>query len=143
MTNQSTAISNFESQFPAVAQRGIDEATWHALQDSVYPGAKSDSILMAIDYCKARGLDILLKPVHLVGMSVKNAQTNKNDWRDVVMPGIGLYRIQADRSGTYAGSDEPEFGPTIQDQLPNETAIAKRQFKTKLPKVCFRKDGYL
>jgi hypothetical protein len=28
----------------------------------------------------------------------------------MVMPGIGLYRIQADRSGDYAGAKEPEFG---------------------------------
>ncbi len=29
------------------------------------------------------------------------------------MPGIGLYRIQADRSGDYAGAKEPEFGPDV------------------------------
>lgn len=27
--------------------------------------------------------------------------------------GIGLYRIQADRSGDYAGAKEPEFGPDV------------------------------
>ncbi|TGZ35346.1 hypothetical protein EQ875_01627 [Photobacterium damselae subsp. damselae] len=115
MQNNQAAL--FEQQYPLAAQRGLDQSTWGALQNSVFPGAKEESILMAVDYCLSRHLDILLKPVHLVPMSVKNAATGNNEWRDVVMPGIGLYRIQADRSGTYAGADEPEFGPTITAEL--------------------------
>lgn len=107
----SKALTPWVEQHPQLAQRGIDESTWNALTSSVYPGCKSDSILMAIDYCRARQFDILLKPVHIVPMQVK--QGRDYVWRDVVMPGIGLYRIQADRSGTYAGADEPEFGPDI------------------------------
>jgi len=72
---------------------------------------------MAVSYCVARQLDPLMKPVHLVPMSVKDAQSGKNEWRDVVMPGIGLYRIQADRSGSYAGANEPEFGDDITKTL--------------------------
>ncbi|QKJ87446.1 phage recombination protein Bet [Paramixta manurensis] len=96
-----------------LTNRGIDEATWSALKNSIFTGARDDSILMAVDYCRARKLDPLMKPVHLVPMSVKDAATGKHNFRDVVMPGIGLYRIQAERSGNYAGSKEPEFGPTI------------------------------
>ena len=33
--------------------------------------------------------------------------------RDVIMPGVNLYRTQAARSGTFAGMTEPEFGPEI------------------------------
>lgn len=73
--------------------------------------------MMALDYCRARQLDPLLKPVHLVPMYVKDSKTGKGDWRDVVMPGIGLYRIQADRSGDYAGAREPEFGPDVTQTL--------------------------
>lgn len=96
-----------------LAEKGIDIATWSALKNSIYPGAKDESVMMALDYCRARQLDPLLKPVHLVPMSVKDARTGKNEFRDVVMPGIGLYRIQADRSGDYAGAKEPEFGPDV------------------------------
>jgi len=110
---KSTQVVPFAQQFPAVVARGIDESTWSALCNSIYPGAKPESVLMAVDYCRAKNIDVMLKPVHLVGMSVRNAQTNQNDWRDVPMPGIGLYRIQADRSGNYAGADEPVFGPEI------------------------------
>ncbi|MBR8543857.1 recombinase RecT, partial [Klebsiella pneumoniae] len=97
----------------SLAERGIDGATWSALKNSIYPGAKDESVMMALDYCRARNLDPLLKPVHLVPMSVKDSKSGKSEWRDVVMPGIGLYRIQADRSGSYAGAKEPEFGPDV------------------------------
>ena len=110
---KSTQVVPFAQQFPAVVARSIDESTWSALCNSIYPGAKPESVLMAVDYCRAKNIDVMLKPVHLVGMSVRNAQTNQSDWRDVPMPGIGLYRIQADRSGNYAGSDEPVFGEEI------------------------------
>jgi len=103
-----------------LAVRGIDEVTWSALKNSIYPGAKDESVMMAVDYCRARQLDPLLKPVHLVPMSVKDAKSGNNEWRDVVMPGIGLYRIQANRSGDYAGALEPEYGPEVEASLQGE-----------------------
>lgn len=111
------AAENFAAEFPILAQRGIDEPTWNALCNTIYPGANPDSVVMAIDYCKARGLDILLKPVHLVPMQVTDARTKDKVWRDVPMPGIGMYRIQADRSGNYAGADEPVFGPDVTEEF--------------------------
>ncbi|UKA03893.1 phage recombination protein Bet [Photobacterium damselae] len=130
LNNQATT---FEQQYPLVAQRGLDQSTWGALQNSVFPGAKEESILMAVDYCLSRQLDILLKPVHLVPMSVKTPHKDHHgkdiyEYRDVVMPGIGLYRIQADRSGTYAGADEPEFGPIITMQLGDDKSVMDYQF---------------
>lgn len=110
-------LTEWQQSNPFLVERGIDEPTWAALCNTVYPGANPDSVVMAIDYCKARNLDPMLKPVHLVGMSVKNAQTGNREWRDVAMPGVGLYRIQASRSGDYAGADEPEFGPTVTQTL--------------------------
>lgn len=102
------------SNLPQIAaQRGIDEAMWSALTNTIYPGAKPDSVLMAVDYCRSRELDPILKPVHIVPMKVKDAQTGQSNWRDVIMPGIGMYRIQADRSGNYAGAAEPEFGEDV------------------------------
>ena len=118
-TIKQQAAEHFATQFPALAQRGIDEALWNALCNTVFPGANPDSILMAWDYCKARGLDILLKPVHLVPMQVTDARTKDKTWRDVPMPGIGMYRIQADRSGNYAGADEPVFGPDVVEEFPD------------------------
>ncbi|MAY41710.1 MULTISPECIES: phage recombination protein Bet [unclassified Neptuniibacter] len=122
----SQQLAAWKEQNPAMAERGIDESTWNALCSTIYPGAKSESIVMAIDYCHARKLDIMLKPVHLVPMQVKDAHTGKKEFRDVPMPGIGLYRIQADRSGNYAGADEPEFGPTVDAEFEDAYTPGKK-----------------
>jgi phage recombination protein Bet len=92
------------------------------LQSSLYPGAKIESIKLVLGYCKAAGLDPMQKPVHIVPMSVSTGKKDSDGWdikemRDVVMPGIGLYRIQAARSGQYAGVSEPEFGTEATETL--------------------------
>lgn len=92
-----------------------DAVLMNALRDSLYPGSKPESVAMVLNYCRAAGLDPLTKPVHLVPMSVKKPGGGRDEyeWRDVVMPGIELYRIKADRTGRYAGQDDAEFGPEI------------------------------
>lgn len=92
-----------------------DDELIPVLRSSLYPGAKDESIKLALGYCRAAGLDPMQKPVHLVPMRVKKVGGGRDDyeWRDVVMPGIGLYRVQATRTGELAGIDEPEFGGDI------------------------------
>lgn len=82
------------------------------LRNSLYPGAKEDSVAMVIEYCRHAKLDIMLKPVHLVPMWIVDKETGQGEMRDVIMPGINLYRIQASRSGC-AGISEPEFGEDV------------------------------
>lgn len=83
------------------------------LQSSLYPGAALDSIRMVLGYCKAAGLDPMQKPVHIVPMWDRSV----GGMRDVIMPGVNLYRIQASRSGQFAGISEPEFGPDVATKL--------------------------
>lgn len=83
------------------------------LQVSLYPGAAPDSIKMVLGYCKAAGLDPMQKPVHIVPMWDGKAGL----MRDVVMPGVNLYRTQAARSGECAGVSEPEFGPDVTETI--------------------------
>lgn len=83
------------------------------LQSSLYPSAQAESVELASAYCRAAGLDVMLKPVHIVPMWDNNTRT----MRDVIMPGIGLYRILAARTGAYAGMSEPVFGPMVRDKI--------------------------
>ncbi len=83
------------------------------LENSLYPGAKHESIKLVIGYCRAAGLDPIQKPVHIVPIWDSKAST----MRDVIMPGIGLYRTLAMRDGTFAGLSEPEFGPDVTETL--------------------------
>lgn len=99
------------------------------LQSSLYPGASLPSIKMVLGYCKAAGLDPMQKPVHIVPMSVKKPGTrDQYEWRDVIMPGVGLYRTQAARTGQLSGISEPEFGP---DQV-----LTIGQFTMTYPEWC-------
>lgn len=98
---------------PMPALKMSEEELIGVLTNSLYPGAASGSIKMVIGYCRASGLDPMQKPVHIVPIWDGKAK----QMRDVVMPGIGLYRTQAARSGEYAGVSEPEFGEDVTEKL--------------------------
>lgn len=121
----SNDVAAFKAALPSLA---MDERElMSVLKNSLYPGARDESIKLVIGYCKASGLDPMQKPVHIVPMSVSTGKKDGNGWdikemRDVVMPGIGLYRTQAARSGEYAGVSEPEFGDDITETI-GETTI--------------------
>lgn len=103
---------------PALA---MDESElMKALQSSLYPGAQPESIKLVIGWCRATGKDPMKKPVHIVPMQVtvkeKDASgkvTERKEYRDVIMPGIGDYRTDAARTGSYAGISEAKFGPPV------------------------------
>lgn len=103
---------------PAVIERDIPLETWNAITTSVFPGAQEQSVIMAVDYCKARKMDILKKPVHIVPMQIPTGRKDANgypekEWRDIIMPGISEARTTAARTGSYAGQDEPKFSEII------------------------------
>jgi len=94
-----------------VMRRGLSEAQWRTLCDSLYPGASPRSVLMVIDYCAARKLDPMKKPCHIVPMEVKIG--DRYEWRDVILPGIYELRTTAQRTGEYLGHDKAVYGPLI------------------------------
>lgn len=98
----------------------------NVLRNSLYPGARDESIKLVLGYCRAAGLDPMQKPVHIVPMKVSTGQKDDRGWdikenRDVIMPGIGLYRTQAARTSQYAGVTEPDFGPAKQMKFTETT----------------------
>lgn len=100
-------ITTAQQSAAIVAQ--TEEDLIRVLQNSLYPGAQIGSVQMVLGYCQAAGLDPMQKPVHIVPMWDKNSRS----MRDVVMPGISLYRTQAARTGEHVGTDEPVFGPMV------------------------------
>lgn len=97
----------------ALAVERVSQDALAVIKHSLYPGAADDSVAMVLSYCAARGLDPMLKPVHIVPVWDQKS----GSMRDVVMPGIPLYRIQAARTGNYAGKSEPEYGPDVTEKL--------------------------
>ena len=107
-------MSNIVKHEPRLPAMQMDEQElMQVLQSSLYPGASSASIKMVLGYCKAASLDPMQKPVHIVPMWDSKAGA----MRDVIMPGVGLHRTQAARSGECAGVSEPDFGPDTTETL--------------------------
>jgi phage recombination protein Bet len=90
-----------------------DNSIIDVLRNSLYPGASVPSVQLVLSYCRAANLDPMQKPVHIVPMWDGKAK----QMRDVVMPGIGLYRTQASRTGQCAGVSEPIFGPDVEGSI--------------------------
>lgn len=108
------AVAQVENQLGvSLKDYDVDQAMWSALTSSIFPGAKPESIVMAVEYAKARNLDIMKKPCHIVPMNVKDSKTGSTEWRDIIMPSIAEHRITASRSNSYAGIEAPVFGPMV------------------------------
>ncbi len=97
---------------PVTAQQsyGLSEQSWKVLTEVTFPTAKTpEAILMAMDYCKARKLDIFKKPVHIVPMW--SAALGRNV--ETVWPSIMEIQTTASRTGVWAGMDRPVWGPDV------------------------------
>lgn len=93
---------------------GIDKSGWKVLVEAVFPAAASpDSIVMALAYCKARNLDIFKKPVQIVPIY----DSKRGGMVDTVWPGIAELRTTAMRTGSFAGFEDTEYGPMIEEDL--------------------------
>lgn len=98
----------------ALDKRDISPETWRVLMETIWPGALSpNSVMMAIDYCKARNLDPLKRPVHIVPMwSKRHGKMVETIW-----PGISEVRTTAARTGHYVGCLPPEYGPMVEREF--------------------------
>jgi len=99
----------------AFLEMGHTKEQWQTLTQHFFPNAKSiNSIWLVAKICKAKGLDPLSRPYHIVPMY----DTKVQDYVDTIWPGVGLYDIQASRSGKYAGKDPAQYGPNKKFSFP-------------------------
>lgn len=89
------------------------------IRSAIYPGASDNAIRLVMAFCKQQQIDILSKAVHVV----------KYGDRETIVPGIGLARIKAFRTGEYVGLSDITFGPTIKGKLGN-TDITYPEYAT-------------
>lgn len=109
----SQAVAITRIPFPAAAHQafGLSQGDWKVLCESTFPGAQSEnSVLMALAYCRQRGLDIFKRPVHIVPIW----DSKKKRMVETVWPGISELRTTAMRTKAYAGRDPTEFGQTVE-----------------------------
>jgi phage recombination protein Bet len=111
-SNNAETLNPSRLPMPAEASHihGLDVRTWSVLADVIFPAAKTPgAIVMALDYCKARNLDIFKRPVHIVPMwSARLGREVETVW-----PSIQEIQTTASRTGLWAGMDTPVWGPDI------------------------------
>lgn len=97
---------------PAIEQRfGVDKAAWKALVEAIFPNATStESVILALSYCRARKLDPFKRCVHIVPIWNKDLRR----YVDTIWPGIGELRTTAFRTSEYAGRDDARFGDDVE-----------------------------
>jgi phage recombination protein Bet len=98
-----------------------DRDLWQILTQMVFPTAKDPAVIaLAFKYCQRRGLDVLKKPVNIVGI------WNKALGRSVesIWPAITEIEITASRSKQWAGLDAPVFGPAEKRTFIGRTQIS-------------------
>jgi phage recombination protein Bet len=100
---------------PGIQERfGIDKTNWKALVEAVFPNAVStESVILALSYCRARKLDPFKRNVHIVPIY------NKQDrcYHDTIWPGIGELRTTAFRTGEYTGRSDTKFGADVKQKV--------------------------
>jgi phage recombination protein Bet len=97
---------------PAALARKIEPAMWNSLKE-LYDEPSDQSLALAIDYCTARKLDVMKKPVHIVPVWSKR----RGRMVDTIWPSILEVRATAMRTKQYAGADETVFGSTVKQDL--------------------------
>lgn len=118
-TNVAT-VGDIQARLPMPASAGaygIDGAKWKVLVESIFPTAKTaEAVEMALAYCKARDMDIMKRPVHIVPVWDKQRRCEV----ETVWAGLHEVRSTAHRTAGYAGIDPIEFGPMVTANLGGE-----------------------
>ena len=105
-------------------KRNLTSEAFRVLQETVWPDADERSVLLAIDYCRARNLDPFKRPVHIVPVYSKKA----GGMVFTIWPGISEIRTTATRTKTYAGKDETIFGPKVVENFGSGDEVLEVNF---------------
>jgi len=104
-----TAVATAPVRTRLPVPAGVDAARWRVLTEAIFPNARtSEAIVLAMDYCRVRGLDIMKKPVNIV--PVWNSQLRREI--ETVWPAITEAQVTAARTHEWAGLDKPVYGET-------------------------------
>jgi phage recombination protein Bet len=128
-TPQTTAIAVAQPRLP-MPQGEADPRRWRVLTDAIFPNARSpDSIVLALDYCRARNLDPLKRPVNIVPMY----DEKQKKWIETIWPSINETQITAARTHEWAGLDKPVWGPDATRQFEDDKG---HKYSVTFPEWC-------
>jgi phage recombination protein Bet len=84
---------------------GIDPEKINLIKNTVAENASPDELKLFLYQCSRTGLDPLAKQIYFQ----KRFNKRRNKFEMTIITGIDGYRLVADRTGQYAGNDDPVF----------------------------------
>lgn len=85
--------------------QGINPEQVDILRKTLFKGFTDDEIGFCLAVCSRTGLDPFVRQIHFT----KRQNFKTKEWTIVITTGIDGFRLTANRSQAYAGSDEPVF----------------------------------
>ncbi len=116
---------------------GMEPPKWRVLTEVIFPKAQNPNIIMlALDYCRVRNLDVMKRPVNIVPMW----DSKLRRYVDTIWPSINEIEVTAARSKEYAGLDDAVFGPLVTKEFSGEVWEDGRKVQKKVtvtfPEYC-------
>ncbi len=90
------------------------------IKNTVAKGATNDELKLFMVVANKTGLDPFTKQIHFVKRKVWNKQTNGYDEVGTHQVGIDGFRTIAERTGSYAGNDDPTFD---NEKMPKKATV--------------------
>jgi len=107
--SDANGLATITALSPEIVENEWNEARQKFVLDNFCGGAPLPDAMAFIETAMRRKLSPEAKQIYLINRRVKNKDTGKYEDRWTPQTGIDGFRIIAERTGRYAGSDEPVF----------------------------------